>query len=154
MLDIFVAPPSSWRPPAREPKPSVKTINVQPQSPDWRDHAAAENWEDAILGYLREDWRTNHRLWKVINTIVAESQQQSRFDVRAATFECLQELMRLRRERKVFRYRREWIAILDPDLVVPLLKPRKHGQQLTSTRRLTAPGPPIARQMAQVLAQS
>jgi hypothetical protein len=52
-------------------------------------------------------------MWSVINQIVAESCQQNRFDTRAATFEVLAEVMRLRRERVIFRYKRKWIASLD-----------------------------------------
>jgi len=66
----------------------------------------------------------------VINSIVAESCQQSRFDVRAATFEVLQEVMRLRRERVIFRYKRKWIASLDSGSPIIPLKdlPRPCGK--------------------------
>jgi hypothetical protein len=57
-------------------------------------------------------------MWDVLKEIVGESCQRSRFDVRAATYEALQELMALRRERAVYRHHRRWIAILD--LATPL----------------------------------
>jgi hypothetical protein len=60
-------------------------------------------------------------MWDVLNEIVAESRQRSRFDTRAATFEALQELMALRRERAVYRHRRRWIAILDLETPLPPL---------------------------------
>ena len=122
MLDTFVAPTSTWRPPLLAPArtPSKKSIQEQ-EPPDWRDYAAEERWGDAIIAFLQADWRQTFKLWTVVNTIVAESQQQTRTDVRAATWECLQEMMRLRRERVIFRYKRKWIAILDNGLpLIPL----------------------------------
>lgn len=123
MFNAFVTPVAGWRPPLPV-IPQRTRLPDEPVKPDWRELAYDENWEGAILAYLREDWRKTHKLWTVVNTVVAESRQPSRFDVRAATWECLQEMMRLRRERRVFRYKRQTVAILDPDLVVPLLKPR------------------------------
>ena len=58
-------------------------------------------------------------MWTVLNVIVAESCQPTRFDVRAATYEALAELMQLRRERVVYRRRRRWIAILDVETPLP-----------------------------------
>ena len=102
----------------------------QPSEPDWCDFAAQERWEEAILAYLRADWRKTFRMWSVINEIVAESGQQSRFDTRAATFEVLAEVMRLRRERVIFRYKRKWIASLDSGQpIIPLEDlPRRCGK--------------------------
>src|ERR1035437_572236 len=140
MLNAFITPVAGWRPPLpaeKDPSPSPPST---PAEPDWCDYAAEERWAEAIVAYLRADWRKKFRLWSVINRIVAESAQPSRFDVRAATFECLQELMRLRRERVVFRYKRQWIAILDNGLpVIPLEKlPRRpavgRGRAADSTR--------------------
>ena len=56
-----------------------------------------------------------------MNQIIGESCQRSRFDVRAATYEALQELMALRRERAVYRHRKRWIAILDLETPLPPL---------------------------------
>jgi hypothetical protein len=57
----------------------------------------------------------------VINSVVAESRQQTRFDMRNATFEVLQEVMRRRRERVIFRFKRKWIAIMDSGQpIIPL----------------------------------
>ena len=120
MLNTFVDPLAVWRPPLPAKNPARPPIPEAAQ-PDWRDLAAEEQWAEAIVGFLRSDWRKYFRLWTVVNTLVAESRQRSRFDVRNATYECLQELMRLRRERVVFRYKRQWVSILDNGVpVTPL----------------------------------
>ncbi len=104
------------------PKP-LPPQPCEPEKADWRDHAAQERWEEAIIAYLRTDWRTTFKMWTVINEIVRESRQRSRWDVRAATFEVLREVMRLRRERVIFRYKKRWIAILDSGVpIIPLEK--------------------------------
>jgi hypothetical protein len=127
-IGLFVAPASAWRSPAQAP--ATPALPPHPSEPDWRDHAAEERWAEAVISFLRADWRKTFRLWTVINSIVAESCQQSRFDVRAATFEVLQEVMRLRRERVIFRYKRKWIAILDSGQpIIPLEDlPRRCGK--------------------------
>ena len=130
MVSAFVSPVAGWRPPLPETKSLTPPQSI-PAEPDWCDFAAQERWEEAILAYLRADWRKAHRLWTVVNCIVAESRQQSRFDTRAATFEVLQEVMRLRRERVIFRYRRKWIAILDsgPPIIPMKDLPRQCGKR-------------------------
>ena len=130
MIDAFVTPVAGWRPPRPSVAPPSPPPPCKPTEPDWCDFAAQERWEEAILAYLRADWRKTHRLWTVVNSIVAESCQQSRFDVRAATFEVLQEVMRLRRERVIFRYKRKWIASLDSGSPIIPLKdlPRPCGK--------------------------
>ena len=113
-ISLLATPASAWRPTVQQSrKTALLPRPEKPSEPDWQDYAADERWADAIISYLRADYHRTFLLWKVVNAIVAESGQGSRFDVRAATFECLQELMRLRRERRVFRYKRKWIAILD-----------------------------------------
>jgi hypothetical protein len=49
----------------------------------------------------------------VINQLVAASGQPNRTEVRSATREVLQAVMRLRREKRLFRYRRKWLAFLE-----------------------------------------
>ncbi len=118
---VFSSPVAGWKPrhpPAVAPLPARMT---KPAEPDWRDYAGRELWREAIIAYLRTDHRKCFRMWKVLNEIVGESCQQSRFDVRAATFEALGELMQLRRERAVYRHRRRWIAILDLTTPLPVL---------------------------------
>ena len=120
-ISVLATPAAGWRPPTqvavgpRPPQP------VKPTEPDWQDYAARERWREAILAFLRSDWRKSFDMWKVLNAIVAESCQRSKFDVRAATYEALGELMQLRRERAVYRHRRRWIAILDLETPLPPL---------------------------------
>jgi hypothetical protein len=120
MLNAFISPVAGWQPPLPVKKPSPPPPS-KPAEPDWRDYAAEERWREAIIAYLRTDRRKSFDMWRVLNSLVGESCQPSRFDVRAATFEALGELMQLRRERAVYRHRRRWIAILDLETPLPLL---------------------------------
>lgn len=135
-ISVLATPAAAWRPPTHATAaPARKQQAPQPTGPDWRDFAARERWEEAIVAYLRVDWRKTFRMWSVINEIVAESCQQSRFDTRAAAFEVLQEVMRLRRERVIFRYKRKWIAILDSGPPsIPLSDLPRNGGKLELTR--------------------
>jgi hypothetical protein len=121
MFSEFVTPVAGWRPPRPSAAPPSPPPPSKPAEPDWQDYASRELWRQAIIAYLRSDWRKSFEMWGVLNAIVAESCQRSRFDVRAATYEALAELMQLRRERAVFRYRRRWIAILDMKTPLPPL---------------------------------
>ena len=120
-IAILATPVAGWQPPtqaAAGPRPPQPR---PPADPDWRDFAARERWREAIIAFLRTDRRKCFKMWEVLNEIVAESCQRSRFDVRAATFEALGELIQLRRERAVYRHRRRWIAILDLETPLPPL---------------------------------
>lgn len=123
MINALVSPIAGWRPtlPEKEQPTGCTQANDAAANPDWRDYAGQEHWREAIVAYLRTDHRKSFPLWKVLNEIVGESCQPSRFDVRAATFEALAELMQLRRERAVYRYQRGLIAILDVDTPLPPL---------------------------------
>lgn len=129
MFNAFISPVAGWQPPSPA-KQSLPPPPSKSAEPDWRDFAAQERWEEAILAYLRADSRKTFRMWSVINEIVSESLQQNRFDTRAATFEVLAEVMRLRRERVIFRFKRKWIAILDSGQpIIPLEElPRRWGR--------------------------
>ena len=132
-ISVLSTPAAGWRPPVQA---TAVQARHQPQTlPDWCDFAAEERWEEAILAYLRADWRKTFKMWSVINEIVAESRQQTRFDTRAATFEVLAEVMRLRRERVIFRYRRKWIASLDSGSpIIPLKDLPRHCGELERGR--------------------
>jgi|ERR1035437_652021 hypothetical protein len=121
-MTAFVQPVSTWHPPAQAGiKPGRPQEPPQPAEPDWCDLAAEERWAEAIISFLRTDWRKTFPLWTVINSVVAESRQQTRFDMRNATFEVLQEVMRRRRVRVIFRFKRKWIAIMDSGQpIIPL----------------------------------
>ena len=135
MLNAFITPVAGWRPPLPAKKP-LTPPPAKPAEPDWQDYAARERWEEAILTYLRSNWQKTFKMWSVINEIVAESCQQTRFDTRAATFEVLGEVTRLRRERVIFRYKRKWIASLDSGSpIIPLKDLPRHCGQLARTRR-------------------
>ena|ERR1035438_5846207 len=121
-IAILATPAAAWQPAKHRPaEPRHIQQSAPPTQPDWRDYAARELWREAIIAFLRTDWRKCFKMWDVLNEIVAESCQRSRFDVRAATYEALQELMALRRERAVYRHRKRWIAILDLETPLPPL---------------------------------
>ena len=118
-ISILATPAAGWQPAKSRPaEPRHIQQSAPATQPDWRDYAARELWREAVIAYLRTDHRKSFKMWDVLNQVVGESCQRSRFDVRAATYEALQELMALRRERAVYRHRRRWVAILD--LVTPL----------------------------------
>jgi hypothetical protein len=121
-IAILVTPVAAWQPAKHRPaEPRHIQQSAPPTQPDWRDYAARELWREAIIAFLRTDHRKSFKMWDVLNQVVAESCQRSRFDVRAATYEALQELMALRRERAVYRHRKRWIAILDLETPLPPL---------------------------------
>ena len=134
MISTFVSPLAGWQ----QPLPAKKVLTPPPEQPaeaDWRDHAAEERWAEAVISFLRADWRKTFPLWTVVNSIVAKSCQQKRSEVRAANFEVLAEVMRLRRERVIFRYKRKWIAILDSGRpIIPLEDLPRHCGQLELNR--------------------
>jgi hypothetical protein len=121
-IAILATPAACWQPAKHRPaEPRHIQQSAPPAQPDWRDYAARELWREAIIAFLRTDHRKSFKMWDVLNQIVGESCQRSRFDVRAATFEALGELMQLRRERAVYRHRRRWVAILDLETPLPPL---------------------------------
>ena len=119
MFSAFIVPVAGWQQPLSANMPLTLPPGKPAAEPDWRDYASRELWRQAIIAYLRSDWRKSFEMWGVLNAIVAESCQRSRFDVRAATYEALAELMQLCRDRAVYRHRRRWIAILDMETPLP-----------------------------------
>ena len=121
-ISILATPAAGWQPAKHRPaEPRHVQQSAPATQPDWRDYAARELWREAIIAFLRTDHRKSFKMWDVLNQIIGESCQRSRFDVRAATYEALQELMALRRERAVYRHRRRWVAILDLETPLPPL---------------------------------
>jgi hypothetical protein len=121
-IAILATPTAAWQPAKQRPaEPRHSQQTAPPTQPDWRDYAARELWREAIIAFLRTDHRKSFKMWDVLNQIVGESCQRSRFDVRAATYEALQELMALRRERAVYRHRKRRVAILDSETPLPPL---------------------------------
>jgi len=113
MIDLLVPPPSTWSAPKLKPAATPLSRSRPAPPVTWQQLAAKEEWEAAILGYLQQYWRATHPLWRMINEIVAQSHQPSRSAIRAAAKEVLAIVMKLRRERRIFRYRRKLVATLD-----------------------------------------
>lgn|ERR1043166_1318613 len=82
-------------------------------APTWEDYAFKKRWEDAIIALLRSREGETTGLWTAVNLVVAESIPVIRGQRRQVGLEVLAVMMRLIRERRVLRYRRDWVAILD-----------------------------------------
>jgi hypothetical protein len=123
MFNTFVVPEAGWQKPrassaltARPARPSPK-----PKARDWQDYAGEENWEAAVLGYLRERRREALPFWQVVNLVVAESVQPDRWEVRYATRQVLTAIQSLLKTRRILRWKRAYLAIIDTgDEVIPL----------------------------------
>jgi hypothetical protein len=123
MFNAFVTPAVGWQKPYIRSVPAVRPARPlsKPEQSDWRDFAGEEAWEAAILGYLRQRRREVVPYWRLINQVVAESAQPDRWEVRYATRQVLQAVKTLVRARRVWRYRRRFLAVLDTaDEVIPL----------------------------------
>ncbi len=71
--------------------------------------------------YLQDNWRGQHRLWTVINTIVAEGLPECRWQTREYTKEVLGSVMELIHQKRILRFRKKWITTLDlPQQIIPL----------------------------------
>ncbi len=90
------------------------------KSASWEDLASDQRWAEAIIAYLQQNWRGQHRVWAVINAIVAEALPECRWQTREYAKEALDALMGLVRDKRVLRYRRKWIASLHSPPVIPL----------------------------------
>ena len=124
-IGIFIAPVSAWRPPGPPPitpaTPKTQAESSTRWKLSWEDLAGQKRWRDALLGYLKANWRGAQPFWRVVNTVVAEALPKDRAERRAYAKATLDALMQLVRERKVLRYRRRWVASVDLALeTVPL----------------------------------
>ena len=81
---------------------------------DWCDLSFERDWSAAILAYLRERSRETIPLWRMVNAVSAESLPRNRPEERARRKEILAALSGLIKEKRVFRWRRKNVAILDP----------------------------------------
>jgi len=71
------------------------------------------------MSYLLAHGNKPQRLWSVINEIGAESLAESRWELRENKRQILKTIHQLRRQRTLWRYRRNWIAslLVDGELV-------------------------------------
>jgi hypothetical protein len=115
-ISYLVQPAITWKPPlATPPKSLPKPKPCQVPGPDWADLAAEQLWEQAIVGYLKENGRT--LLWRTINSVVAEALPRTRSEIRVAARDALDAMMQLIREKRVVRHRRRWV--LSIELLMP-----------------------------------
>jgi len=124
-IGIFVTPACVWRPPGPPPitpaTPKTQAKSSTRWQLSWEDHAGQKRWRDALLGFLKVNWRGAQPFWQVVNTVVAEALPKDRDERRAYATATLHALMQLVRERKVLRYRRRWVASVDLELAtVPI----------------------------------
>jgi hypothetical protein len=122
VFDTFIAPIATWQAPRSTPAPQPATaIKSTRPNRDWEDAAGDGDWQTAVLGYLRERRREAVPYWTVINAVVLASVPSDRWEVRFATTRALQAVKALIRDRRVLRYRRRFLAVLDVGAeVVPL----------------------------------
>ena len=123
MFDTFITPAAGWQPPSIQiaVKPMPSRVLSKPLARHWADDAAEEAWEPAIVGYLREHRRETVPYWRLVNILVAESMQASRWEVRYATRQVLAAIQLLLKSRRILRFRRKYLVILDTgDAAIPL----------------------------------
>jgi hypothetical protein len=111
-IGALIQPPATWKPfvhPAPKPLPKPKPWQ-EPQL-DWADLAYERRWEDAIISYLDSNGKT--LLWRVVNSVVAESRPATRSLGRSAAKEALSAMMLLIRQRRVKRHRRRWVTAVE-----------------------------------------
>jgi hypothetical protein len=123
MFNAFVTPAPGWRPPRSTPAPQPPPVGekARPRQRDWEDAAFEEDWTWAVLRFLRQRRREAVPYWDVVNAVAHASIQPARWEVRFATKQVLQAVKALVRDRRVLRYRRRYLAILDLGAeIVPL----------------------------------
>jgi len=119
-MTFLVQPAATWQPPNRT---ALKACVERPpqKRASWEDLAAEERWEEAIIEFLKANWRGKVLLWHVINRVVAESQPECRWQVREMTTAALRAMTGLIRQKRVMRFHRRWVAALElPFETVPI----------------------------------
>jgi len=138
MFDSFISPSAGWRPPSIQVvvKPLPARTPSKPPARHWTDDAADELWEAAILGYLRARRREAVPYWQVVNSVVSESIPSTRWGVRLATKQVLLAVKALLQDRRILRYRRRYLTVLDlGQEIVPLDVYHKLGYRTATGRR-------------------
>jgi hypothetical protein len=137
MFDTFVAPLVGWQPPRIAParKPLAVGKSVKPYPRDWEDAALEGDWAAAVLGFLRERRREAVPYWEVVNGVAQASTQPDRWELRFATRRILAKVKELLHERKILRYRRRYLAVLDhPTEIVSLEEYRAIRKRVVTER--------------------
>jgi hypothetical protein len=122
-IGILITPASVWLPPGPPPitpaTPKTQEKSSTRRQPSWEDFAGQKRWRDALLSFLKANWRGAHPLWKLVNMVSAEALPEGRAQRRAYAKAALHALMQLVKERKVLRHRRRWVAalVVDRELV-------------------------------------
>jgi hypothetical protein len=140
MFDAFVTPLAGWQQSRASSAVTPRPTQTLPKlgSRDWRDYAGEEAWESAIIGYLREHRRAPVKYWQVVNVLVAESMQASRWEVRYATRQLLAAIQSLLIARRIMRFRRTYLAILDTGDEIVSLERYYALPNRTATGRVSA----------------
>jgi len=135
MFDTILAPACAWQPPTMATTAKLHPVPCAPKTVvgnscalRWYHHAEQERWDEAILAYLAENWRGQHEMWSTINTVVAEARPIGRCERRRCATEALHALLKLVRQRRVLRYRKHWVACLEPAHEVVPLDEIPHGK--------------------------
>jgi hypothetical protein len=113
-IGFLIQPEATWKPYVHPvPKSSPKPRPWQEPDLRWADLADEQRWGEAIIAYLKVNWRGQHLMWRVINAVAAESRPETRSLIRSVTQDVLAAMMDLIRARRVMRYRRRWVAALE-----------------------------------------
>jgi hypothetical protein len=123
MVSEFVTPAAGWRPQglSTDHAPQAPDSCKRPGRRQWTEDAGDGDWAAAVLGYLRERRRDAVNYWRVVNEVVLASTPLDRRQVRCNTRQVLTAVQALLKARRVLRYRRRFLVILDTgDDVIPL----------------------------------
>jgi hypothetical protein len=115
MFNTFVTPSACWQGPRSLTVPTL-CLGPDPSKAKprhWSEFAGEDDWQNALVEYLREHRRTAVKYWTCINQIVGASVQGSRTGVRSATRQVLTALQALLKSKRVMRYKRKYLIVLD-----------------------------------------
>jgi len=123
MISVIVTPQMAGDRRAALPPLSRPRLAEQPSRTNGigRNAALAEEWEEAVVGFLRQRRREAVPYWEVVNAVAIASRQLDRWEHRFATKGILHAVKALLHGRRILRYRRRYLSILDLGWeVVPL----------------------------------
>jgi hypothetical protein len=115
-IDVFVSPVYKTA-----TVPVARAMSARPLEPwatpspgdAWRELALAGDWEGALLAHLRWHGDQQLLLWRVINEIATSTMPERRWVLRETKKRLLEALFDLIRAKKVRRWRRSYIRIVD-----------------------------------------
>jgi hypothetical protein len=124
---------ATWQPlPALRPATAAKSARP---NRDWEDAAGDAHWQEAVILYLRDRRREAVPYWTVINAVVLASVPPDRWELRYNTRQVLTAVKTLIKERRVMRFRRNFLVTLDTGEIIPLERYRALPCRTATGRR-------------------